>query len=141
MSMQQVVRCPKCNAFFVEQSEEWNQDRGCCKQCSPHNKYGNRKTKVDGIKFDSQKESRHYQELLFRVRAGEIRDLILQPEFKLIVNGEPIATYTADFQYVEVASEKTVVIDVKSEATRRERAYRMKRKLMKALYKITIVEV
>src|SRR5689334_8746475 len=117
MSMQ-VVRCPRCKAFFVESSEEWNQDRGCCKQCAPRNKYGNRKTVVDDIKFDSQKESQHYQELLIRERAGEIRDLVRQPKFKLIVNNKLITTYTADFQYVEVASDRLIVIDVKSVATR-----------------------
>lgn len=36
------------------------------------NKYNARKTWVDGIPFDSQKEADYYAELKLRVRAGEI---------------------------------------------------------------------
>lgn len=135
-----IVRCPKCRAYFVASSDEWNQKRGCCQQCTPR-KYRNIPTVVDGIRFDSSKEAKHYRDLLARQSVGEIADLVLQPKFKLVVDGELIATYTADFQYVEVATGLLVVEDVKSVATRRERAYRIIRKLMKALYKITIVEV
>ena len=39
------------------------------------NKYGNKKTVVDGITFDSRKEAKRYQELKLLEKAGEIKDL------------------------------------------------------------------
>jgi hypothetical protein len=134
-----VVRCPKCKAFFVESSEEWNQDRGCCKQCAPR-KYRNIKTDVGGILFDSQKEAQHYRDLLARKCAGEISDLVLQPVFPIVVNGKKIAKYIADFQYRDSSTAVVIVEDIKSSATRTS-TYRLKKKLVEALYGIVIVEV
>lgn len=133
-----VVQCPKCKAFFVELSEEWNQDRGCCKQCAPRNKYGNRKTEVDGILFDSQKEAQRYRELLIRERAGKIGDLELQPVFRIVVNGKKIAKYIADFRYRDLSTGATIIEDVKGVRTD---VYQLKKKLVEALYNIQIVEV
>lgn len=41
------------------------------------NKYNNRKTTVDGIKFDSIREAERYQELKLLEEAGEISHLEL----------------------------------------------------------------
>lgn len=41
-------------------------------------KYMAKKCQVDGIKFDSLKEARRYQELLLLERAGKIANLRLQ---------------------------------------------------------------
>jgi hypothetical protein len=130
--------CQRCNAFCEEQN--WNQKYGTCKAHTPR-KYRNHPTVVDGIRFDSAKEAVHYRELVSRQRTGEISNLVLQPKFKLIVNNELIATYAADFQYIETATGTTRVIDIKSAITRKERSYRLIRKLMHALYGITIIEV
>ena len=46
-------------------------------------KYRNKKTTVNGISFDSQKEAARFQELLLMQEAGEITGLRLQPEFTL----------------------------------------------------------
>lgn len=48
-----------------------------------YNKYGAKKTVLDGIKFDSIAESRYYSELKLRKRAGDIEDFELQPEFEI----------------------------------------------------------
>lgn len=99
-------------------------------------KYNAEKTEVDGIKFDSAKEARHYADLKLLERAGVISDLKLQPRFLLqegfIYNKrkERKIEYVADFQYVKDG--RTVVEDVKSEATRTP-LYMLKRKLF--LYK------
>ena len=98
-------------------------------------KYGNKKTEVEGIKFDSQKEAKRYQDLKIQQFAGEISDLKLQVRFDLIVNGQKVAVYVADFQYFKDGKE--VVEDVKGMKTA---IYRLKKKLMKAVYGIEILE-
>lgn len=39
-------------------------------------KYGNQRVEVDGMKFDSKHEAAVYQQLLMRVKAGELRAVI-----------------------------------------------------------------
>ena len=102
------------------------------------NKYNAVKTTINGITFDSKRESIRYQELLLLQRAGQIRDLALQVPFAIIVNGKKICKYIADFQYVDVATGKTVVEDSKGVRTQ---VYVLKRKLVSAVYGIDIVEV
>lgn len=103
-------------------------------------KYRNQKTELDGIVFDSAKEARRYMELRMLQTAGEIKDLRLQVEFKLEVNGEKVASYYADFTYYLKTGEY-VVEDVKSKATRRIPVYRLKKKLLKSIYNIEIKEI
>jgi hypothetical protein len=103
-------------------------------------KYGNKKTEIDGIVFDSIKESGRYIQLRYLKNAGKIKDLMLQVPFELSVNGEKVAYYVADFQYYDVETGQTIVEDVKSSHTRKLPVYRLKKKLMKSIYNITIVE-
>jgi len=103
-------------------------------------KYHNRKTLVDGIQFDSQKEANRYQELLLLERAGLIRDIELQPRYDLVVNEHKIGFYRADFRYEVVATSILMVEDVKSPATKTA-VYCLKKKLVKALYGREIIEV
>lgn len=101
-------------------------------------KYGNVKTVIDGITFASKREGARYQELKLMERAGEIDLLMLQPKFRLDVNGEKICTYVADFQYDDLRTDKTVVEDAKGMKTP---VYQIKKKLVKAIFGIEIVEV
>ena len=103
------------------------------------NKYGAIKTEIDGIIFDSRKESRRYSELKLLEYKGDITELELQPKYPCVVNGKKVCVYVADFRYVE--NGQTVVEDAKSEATRKNSAYRIKKKLTEAIYNIAIVEV
>jgi len=106
-------------------------------------KYGNRKTEIDGLIFDSKAEATRYCVLKIRERAGEITDLVLQPKFPIVVNGALICSYYADFSYTELGpgNELTrVTEDVKSKSTARNRAYVLKRKLMLAVHGIEIRE-
>ena len=84
-------------------------------------KYNNKKTVVDGIKFDSIGESRRYKELKLLEKAKVISHLELQPKFELQPrfkkNGKtyrPI-TYIADFRYEE--NGKMIVEDFKGMRT------------------------
>lgn len=106
-------------------------------------KYYNQKVTVDGITFDSKKEYRRYRELCLMERAGEIDNLERQVKFELIPqqkeNGKVVeraCSYIADFVYNE--NGKQVVEDTKGIRTE---AYKIKRKLMRLVYGITIQEV
>ena len=67
-------------------------------------KYGNRKTTVDGITFDSKAEAERYKELKRLELIGVIKGLELQKTFRLCKgrwnNGKPFSiSYRADFVY------------------------------------------
>lgn len=102
-------------------------------------KYRNTKTVIDGVTFDSKKESARYSDLKLMHRAGAITDLTLQPKFDIVINGQKVCSYIADFSYVE--NGVTVVEDVKSEMTRKLPTYRLKKKLMKAAHNIEVREI
>ena len=97
------------------------------------NKYNARKTVIFGVTFDSKKESHRYLILLDMQARGKICRLTMQPRFVLIdtftMYGRKIrqAIYTADFQYKE--GDDWIVEDVKSVATAKIEAYRLRKKL------------
>lgn len=103
-------------------------------------KYHNHKTLFQDIQFDSRKESNRYQELLWMQQAGQICNLELQPRYDLVVNSHKLGFYKADFRYEEVATGAVITEDVKSPVTRTP-VYMLKKKLVKALYGVEIVEV
>lgn len=105
------------------------------------NKYRNVPTMIDGLAFDSKKEAARYQELKLLQHAGEIGAILLQPAFPIKVNDVFICSYYADFSYLVLASGAMVYEDVKSEITRKDKAYRIKKKLVEAIYGVTITEV
>lgn len=107
------------------------------------NKYKAKKTEVNGIMFDSQKEAGRYVELRMLERAGYITDLRLQQKFVLIPaqkkNGKTVereCSYIADFVYKE--NGKTVVEDTKGFRTD---TYKIKRKLMLYVHDIEVKEL
>lgn len=103
------------------------------------NKHNNTKVIIDGIPFDSISEGRRYGELKLLKSAAVITELELQPEYEFSINGVLVCKYRADFAYIQGGVR--VVEDVKSEHTRTLPTYRIKHKLMKACYGITIKEV
>ena len=111
-----------------------------------YNKYGAKKTVLDGIKFDSIAESRYYSELKLRKRAGDIEDFELQPEFELQekyrdTDGKMIRAikYKADFLVHHKGLEE--IVDVKGIQTP---VFKLKWKLLKhkygGRYKFTIAK-
>lgn len=99
------------------------------------NKYRNKKIIVDDYIFDSIQESRRYKELKLLLRAGQIKDLELQPHFLLQEgfkkNGKTYRKieYIADFKYIEKG--KTKVEDVKGLQTD---VFKIKHKLFEKKY-------
>lgn len=101
-------------------------------------KYGNKKISEDGYTFDSLAEHRRYKELCLLRKAGEIDQLVIHPRWNLDINGCLICTYIADFAYNDKTIGQAIVEDVKGVRTA---VYKIKKKLMWAIYKINIVEV
>ena len=101
-------------------------------------KYLNRKTVVDGITFDSAKEASRWSELQLLLRVGQISELERQERYKLEVGGKLICTYVADFSYLENGVH--IIEDVKSDYSRKMPVYRIKKKLVAALYGAEIRE-
>lgn len=101
-------------------------------------KYGNRKTEVNGILFDSKLEAERWSELCLLEHAGAITGLARQVDYPLVVGGVHICVYRADFVYTQVSSGALVVEDAKGHATE---SYRLKKRLLKAIYGLEIVEI
>ncbi len=121
------------------------------------NKYHNEPTVVNGIKFQSRKEARRYEQLMLAMELGAIKDLRLQVDFTLIEaytdhtgQRHQALRYKADFTYIVAAAGydrlaalgyedieywrswgagTLVVEDVKSKATK-TRVYINKKKMM-----------
>lgn len=104
-------------------------------------KYRAKRTRVDGVKFASKKEANRYGELKLEERAGFVSTIVLQPRFKISVNGQHICDYVADFSYCRHHANGDsfrVVEDVKGMKTP---VYKLKKKLVEAQYGITITEI
>ena len=104
-------------------------------------KYANEKTTYDGIRFASKREAARYLGLKAAEATGRIRDLELQPEFRLEVNGVLVCKYRADFSYRERTSPQSWIRVVEDAKGFRTVEYRMKKKLMLACWGIVVREV
>lgn len=96
-------------------------------------KYGNKKTVVDDITFDSKKEAEYYCELKLLKAAGRVVTFLMQVPFHLPGN----TVYKADFM-VFYDDGLVDVVDTKGVRTP---LYIMKKKQVEALYPVTIREV
>lgn len=107
---------------------------------SGNQKFRNKPTIVDGIRFPSKKEAQRWRDLLLLQANGEVRNIRRQVEYRLEVLGMLICKYRADFVYDELRASvwtDEIVEDVKGYRTPE---YRLKRKLMKACLGIEIRE-
>ena len=108
------------------------------------NKYRNKKTIIDGIKFDSKKESTRYLELKLLEKAGSIKELELQKSFEIqpdfTLNNHKIRPirYVADFYYYDNDKKQYVVEDTKGYRTK---DYKLKKKMFEYRYGIEIEEI
>ena len=99
-------------------------------------KYGNVKTTVDGIRFDSKHEAERYAQLKLLLEAREISGFVLQWDFKLPGG----LVYRADF-VVLYPDGHYEVEDAKSPATQKDKVYRLKKRLMRETHNVVIREV
>lgn len=105
------------------------------------NKYRNKKVVYDNIKFDSIKEQEHYKLLKLLEKAGIIKELELQKRFELQPSfmdnsgkRQKAITYIADFFYYETIQKIYIAEDVKSEATKKDKVYNLKKKMFMYQY-------
>jgi len=102
-------------------------------------KYSARRVEVKGITFHSQREAARWQELMLMNQAGEVSNIRLQVAYPIVVNDVHVCTYIADFVYIETY--RGISIEIVEDCKGYQTAvYRMKRKLMKAIYGIDIRE-
>lgn len=99
------------------------------------NKFGAKKTVVDGIRFDSKREAEYYAELKLREKAGEVYEVEMQRPFAIVINGQLVCTYKSDFHFYDAIAKRRRVVDTKGFATPE---FKLKKKLMKAVLGLEI---
>lgn len=99
---------------------------------APARKYHNHPTEVDGIRFDSKREARYYEQLKLRKTAGEVSFWLRQVPLHL-----PGGTrYVIDFLvFFTDAARAPAFVDVKGRETQ---VFRVKRREIQHQYPITI---
>ena len=90
------------------------------------------------VEMDSLAEARRFDDLYLMLKNGMIERLVLQYRYPLAINEQKICTYVADFVYYDCEKGHDVVEDVKGFITP---YFRLKKKLMKAIYDIDVVEI
>lgn len=118
-----------------------------------YNKYRNKITFVDGIRFDSKKEANVYQQLKILEKEHCITELTRQNKYTFLINDEPVRyitdklnkdgtpkkgrplTYVDDFKFFDFKTNSYIVVDVKGIQTD---AFKIKRALMKSINNISI---
>lgn len=101
------------------------------------NKYGAQKTELDGLVFDSKKESVQWAKFCRMEAAGLISNLKRQTALEFYVKGKKMFTYKPDMEY-DTPDGVHHYVDVKSEITAKNPVFRLKRKIIEAEYGIAI---
>ena len=101
------------------------------------NKFHAKKVTIDGIEFDSKRESEYYRHFVDMANAGLVTKIDVHPRYILLnsfkdCNGktERAITYKPDFR-LTFADGTIEVVEVKSKRTAKEPDYIMRRKLFK----------
>jgi hypothetical protein len=120
---------------FVLKNGKWVKKRS-------YNKYRNTKKKVDGINFDSEKEANYYAKLKLLERANEIVKFERQVKMPIEINDIHIAYYILDFK-VYYPNGDIKYIDIKAQDKKTKKwittdVFKLKKKLIEAIYKIKI---
>ncbi len=106
------------------------------------NKYGATKIHAHGIKFDSKKEYKRYNELNLLVKAGEIQSFVHQVPFIYTHEGVKMFKYIADYVIINLDGSRRVEdvkgFDKKTKKFRTTPLFNLKKKLIEAQHKIKI---
>lgn len=103
------------------------------------NKYGAKRTTIDGITFASKREAARWCDLKLMERAGLIRDLERQVPLEIIPKTDKYRAryYVADFVYTDIATGERIYEDTKGCRTQ---VYQLKRALVYWRHGIEIIE-
>ncbi len=136
-----MVKCVICKKVI-----EGN--KSICQQCVNNifnpkgnfNKFGAKRTTIDGITFDSKLEADRYSQLKLLEKAGKITGLEYHKKFVIIPKSRygSDVYYEADFFYFENGA--PIVEDTKSCITTTA-LYKLKKRLLAETHGITIKEV
>jgi hypothetical protein len=96
---------------------------------------------VGGHVFDSNGEATRFTQLKLLERAGLVSDIQIQPSWDVMIGGQKLCTYTADFSYVCKERGRPVIEDVKSDGTQKDAAYRLRKRAAELSFGIKIDEV
>ena len=103
-------------------------------------KYGNTRTSYGGREFSSKREAEHAMVLDALKRAKDPKQRVVEIDYQhrmpLVVNGQKVCTYVCDFR-VTFADGHIEIHDAKGYATD---VYKLKKKLVQAVYGVTILE-
>ena len=105
------------------------------------NKFNAKKTEYNGYMYDSKKESNYAKKLDVLINSGDVVCYDKQVKYRMIVNGFNCGYYKLDFKvlYPDGHFEYVDVKGHKSGAT--YAIFRLKKKIVQALYGIEIIEV
>ena len=90
--------------------------------------------------FPSKAEARRFADLCLLFQHNKISDLEVQVAYPIVINGHKITTYKADFRYRDKHGQ-VVVEDVKGSSEFTTDVFKLKRKMVEAIYPIKITEV
>jgi hypothetical protein len=94
-----------------------------------------------GVKFGSKIEMARGAELMTLMHAGRIEQLAWHPKFPVIFHGELLCTYTADSMYLDKLLDKTIIEEVKSNFSRLDQYYRLRRKAAEIYHNMKVTEI
>lgn len=102
-------------------------------------KYGNKKTVLNGVTYDSKKEAQKAVELENMEKLGAISGLQRQVRFEICpkvpnLKGSRARYYVADFVFVDRYTGQKVIMDVKSPITKKNPVYTLKKQLVQVQY-------
>ena len=90
------------------------------KPAAKPNKFHNHPTTVDGIRFDSKKEARYYEQLLIRKKTGEVDYFLMQVPIRLPGGTKYVVDFLVFFtdpatppEYVDAKGRETQVFRLK----------------------------
>jgi len=121
-------RCPDCGATRPESEVA---TAFPCRAC---------KSKAKPLHFPSKTEAKRYDDLRLMQQAGEIRDLELQPSYRLSAGGVELGWCRLDFRYRDHKTGKVVVEDAKGRAGDTPIS-RWKRRHVEAEHKVLVILV
>lgn len=123
-----------------------------------YRKYKNKKCEADGFKFDSLKERAHYFLLKALQTQGKISGLNVHPTYFLakegvidvVIRGDKRltksgrntrASFELDFEYFDNDKALWVYEDVKSPATAKTDAFKLRRAIFEAIYQVEVTVI